>query len=109
MAERIGGVFDADVAALQERVRCLPPAPAGTTTPPRSRWTLAQLRMACAFLRDYSLGGVSTYVRGSGIQWRRGRPKYFSPDPHYTRKEATLLAALRDVGEHPQEAIALFI
>ena len=109
MAGRIGGVFDADVAALQERVRCLPPAPAEATTPPRSRWTLAQLRMACAFLRDYSLGGVSTYVRGSGIQWRHGRPQYFSPDPHYTQKEATLLAARRDVGEHPQEASALFI
>jgi transposase len=109
MAGRIGGAFDADVATLRERVRSLPPAPTQATIPPHSRWTLAQLRMACAFLRDYSLGGVSTYVRGSGIKFRHGRPQSFSPDPQYAQKEAKVLAALRDVGEHPGQAIALFI
>jgi hypothetical protein len=109
MAGRIGGVFDADVAALRERVRCLPPIPAEVTTPPRSRWTLAQLRMACVFLRSYSLSGLSTDVRGCGIKLRHGRRQDFSPDPHDDQKEAELLAALRDVGAYPQEAIALFI
>lgn len=109
MAGPIGGVFDAQVAELQERVHRLPPAPAEATTSPRSRWTLAQLRMACAFLKGYSLGGVSQYVRGSGIQWRQGRPQYFSPDAQYLKKEAALLEALRDVGAHPKVAVGLFI
>ncbi len=109
MAGRIGGGFDAQVTDLQERVRSLPPAPAEATAPPRSRWTLERLREACAFLQDYSLGGVSTFVRGCGIKWRYGRPQYFSPDPQYVQKEVELLAALRYVGEHPLAAVALFI
>jgi transposase len=108
MVGRIGGVFDDQVQQVQERVRCLPPVES-TTALPTSRWTLWRLRASLDFLQEYSLSGVSQYVRGCAIQWRHGRPQYFSPDPAYRQKEAQLLAALRYVGERPMQAVALFL
>jgi transposase len=109
MVVRIGGVFDAHVAQLQERLHSLPPAPEDGSGPPASRWSLQRLRRACAFLQAYSLSGVSQYVQGCGIQWRQGRPQDWSPDPLYSQKEAEVLAALHAVSEHPLEVVALFL
>lgn len=39
----IGGVFEAQKQAVQERVRQAPPAPADSAQPPASRWTLSWL------------------------------------------------------------------
>lgn len=113
MVGRNGGVFDRK-SDLVERLHAPPPHPRpvspetpGVLTP--SRWTLQDIRAACDWLADYSLAGVSRYVRACGIQWRQGRIQYSSPDPLYQQKEARLLEALRDVGQHPSQFVALFV
>jgi putative transposase len=61
------------------------------------------------WLADYSLAGISQFVRAAGIQLRHGRPQSYSPDPAYQQKETALLAALRQVGQQPDRAVALFV
>lgn len=112
-AERIGGVFDR-AEQLSERLHSAPSQPRQVAPETRSahsasRWTLADIREAFAFLHDYSLAGVSKYVRACGIRLRQGRTQYYSPDPAYPQKEARLLSVLRDVGQQPWRYVALFI
>lgn len=60
----------------------------------RSRWRLADLRVACPALADYSLAGVSGVLRRLGIRRQRGRLGLQSPDPAYDDKLALLASAL---------------
>ncbi len=107
-----GGVFD-HRQELTERLQSCPPAHALTEADPQgvpaSRWSLQRMKDCFAFLSGYSLGGVSLFVRAAGIQLRQGRTQYFSPDPAYQQKEAALLTALRQVGQHPTQVVALFV
>ena len=82
MVGQCGGVFDYR-EQLKERLRCCPETPAPTepaaeaeTVPvPASRWTLRQMQATFEWLADYSLAGISLFVRASGIQLRQGRPQ----------------------------------
>lgn len=104
-----GGVFGEDASQAKERI-CYPPeAKADAPGPPKSRWTLAQIREQFPFLRGYSLPGVSLWLRGVGIKLREGRPQYYSPDPYYEQKEGKLLDALHEVGLHPKKRVALLL
>jgi transposase len=75
---------------VAEVVRRPPPPAAG---PPRSRWTLAGLRQAVAWLGALSLGGASKVLRRLGVRYRRGQEHVHSPDPEYDAKLAAVAAA----------------
>lgn len=112
MVGRCGGAFDHS-EELTDRLRSCPAVPvsaeAGTEAVPASRWTLQRMQATFDWLQSYSLAGISLLVRAAGIQLRHGRPQYFSPDLAYQQKEATLLAALRHVGQQPDRVVALFV
>ncbi len=117
MVDLCGGVFDRS-KELKERLRSCPDAAeptearevtAAPSPVPAGKWTLQRMKDRFAFLSGYSLAGISLFVRAAGIQLRHGRPQYYSPDPAYQQKEATLLAALQQVGQHPGRVVALFI
>ena len=77
--------------------------------PTASRWSLARIRATFEPLSRYSLPGVSLALAHWGIKLRQGRPQHYSPDPAYRHKQAHLLEVLREVGQRPEQAIALFL
>jgi hypothetical protein len=77
--------------------------------PPPSRWTLRTIRASCAWLRDYTLGGVWRYLRRCRLHLRSARVQQYSPDPDYLAKEARLLACLRAAAERPADIALVFL
>lgn len=74
-----------------------------------SRWTLDRIRQSCPFLEQYSLPGVSLFLKAAGIRLRQGRPQYYSPDPAYGQKLCHLLAVLEQVACSKGQEVALFV
>ena len=84
------------------------PIPRHPPEPPRSRWTLADIRQVCVWLQGYSRSGVWRVLRGLEIHWKRGRLHVHSPDPDYVAK-LDRVAALRDrVAGDPDRQLLLF-
>lgn len=107
-----GGVFDHS-EELKERLHSCAPAEeftgAATSPVPAGKWTVRRMKESFALLSAYSLAGISLFVRAAGIQLRHGRPQYFRPDPASQPKEATLLRAWQQVGQHRGRLVALFV
>jgi len=65
---------------------------------PRTRWTLAELALACDFLGPITLPGLSQLLGRVGIHYKAARDYSHSPDPAYLDKLAYIdqrLAAAR--------------
>jgi hypothetical protein len=107
MGERIGGVFDQDKQALVEHLSHAPQAPENELPP--SRWNLSRIRQSCPFLEQYSLPGVSLFLKAAGIRLRQGRHQYYSPDPAYGQKVKRLLSVLEQVACSQGREVALFV
>jgi hypothetical protein len=66
---------------------------------PRTRWTLAELALACDFLGPIPLPGLSQLLGRVGIHYKAARDYIHSPDPDYLDKLAYIdqrLAAARN-------------
>jgi transposase len=75
-----------------------------------SRWTLARIQQAFAWLARYqTLSGLWRLLRRLKLRLRRGRPRQYSPDPHYRLKEQQLLALLRQVAASGGRQVILFV
>jgi transposase len=120
MGALAGGTFDraeqeAVRATVVERLHQGPGeaaqrAVAATPTgPPPSRWTLRAIRATFAPWQGLTLSGVCRALHRLGLKLRSAQVQRFSPDPDYLRKEARLLACLREAAAAPDEVVALFL
>jgi len=75
---------------------------------PRTRWRLADLRDALAFLADYSLPGISQALHRRGIRLHRGRLRLHSPDPAYADKLCRLARIRRLAQRFPARVTLLY-
>lgn len=75
----------------------------------RTRWTLASLRQACAWLGDLTLAGVHTVLRRARIVWKRARASMRSPDPDYDAKLADVETVLATAKAQPGRSIAVYL
>lgn len=108
MVEHVGGFFDEECQEVRERLSSPPDAPAEPVAP--ARWSLKTIRKTFTFLRHFKhLSSVWKRLRRYGIRLRRGRPQYYSPDPHYRSKEAYLLEVLHIVACKPGTVVATFV
>lgn len=75
----------------------------------QTRWTLASLRQACAWLGGLTLAGVHTVLRRGRIVWKRARASIRSPDPDYDAKVADVAAAVAAAQAQPGRVIAVYL
>ena len=61
---------------------------------PRTRWTLAELALACDFLGPITLPGLSQLLGRVGIHYKAARDYIHSPDPDYLDKLAYIAQRL---------------
>lgn len=73
-----------------------------------SRWTLAALATAVAWLSGLSLGGVHHVLRRCRVCYRRGRRHVHSPDPDYDAKVAAVAAARAEAQARPGQVVFLY-
>lgn len=74
----------------------------------RSRWSLAALSAAVAWLACLSAGGVSRLLRRLGLRYRRGQEHLHSPDPEYDKKMQAVNAARLKARRRPGEVVFLY-
>lgn len=77
--------------------------------PAPTRWTLARIASAFAWLAGYSISGVWRLLRRWGIRLRSARVQAYSPDPDYQQKVEHLCAVLRQASQAPQEQVVVFV
>ena len=74
----------------------------------QTRWTLASLRQARAWLGDLTLAGVHTVLRRARIGWKRARASIRSPDPDDDAKLADVGAVLATAKAQPGRIVAVY-
>lgn len=74
----------------------------------QTRWTLASLRQACAWLGDLTLAGVHTVLRRARVVWKRARASMRSPDPDYA-KLVDVAAAVGAAQAQPGRVITVYL
>lgn len=75
----------------------------------RTRWTLATLGAAVAWLADHSPSGVWRVLDALGVVRQQGRDHIHSPDPAYEAKRATIAACLAEAAASDGRIVALFL
>lgn len=75
----------------------------------QTRWTLASLRQACAWLGDLTLAGVHTVLRRARIVWKRARAAIRSPDPDYDAKLTDVAAAVAAAKVQPGPVVTVYL
>jgi hypothetical protein len=76
---------------------------------PRSRWSLALLKKAIAWLADKSLSCISQLLKRMHVSYKRGRRALHSPDLLYDVKLARIRAAYHQMQEHPTRVVLLYL
>lgn len=74
----------------------------------QTRWTLANLLAACAWLRLGSLPGLCQLLRRLKIHRKAARAYVHSPDPDYVEKLGDIRVQIRRVPEADQGLVLLF-
>jgi hypothetical protein len=74
----------------------------------RTRWTLAAVRRAVAWLAGRSLSGVWRVLDALGVVRKRAREHVHSPDPAYGEKRAAIAAALEEARASEGRVVVLF-
>lgn len=78
--------------------------------PTPNRWTLRTIRATFDFLTDYTLSGVSRFLkRQLNVTLRSARVQQYSPDPDYLLKRDSLLSCLHQVRSDPHRFVAVFL
>lgn len=93
---------------LREALRQAPPVLEGASWAP-TRWSLAYLKKAVPFLKDYTLAGIWHILQRSDIRYRRGRQALHSPDPDYVRKRDEAWAWVKKALEQPGRIVTLYL
>jgi DDE superfamily endonuclease len=75
----------------------------------QTRWTLAGIRQAGAWLGDLTLAGVHTVLRRARIGWKRARASIRSPDPDYEAKLADVEAAVAAAKAQPGRVVTVYL
>jgi hypothetical protein len=73
-----------------------------------TRWTLAEVRAVCDWLRQSTLPGIHQILDRLGIHLKRGRDYVHSPDPDYLGKLAEVRLCVERVRTHPGLEVLLF-
>jgi DDE superfamily endonuclease len=76
---------------------------------PRSRWSLALLRKAIAWLADKSLSCISQLLKRLHVSYKRGRLAVHSPDLLYDLKLARIRAAYQQMQQDPTRVVLLYL
>jgi hypothetical protein len=76
---------------------------------PRSRWSLALLQKAVAWLADKSLSCVSQLLKRLHVSYKRGRLAVHSPDLLYDLKLARIRAAYQQMQQDPTRVVLLYL
>src|SRR5436190_22981 len=76
---------------------------------PRSRWSLALLRKAVAWLADKSLSCISQLLKRMHVSYKRGRLAVHSPDLLYDVKLARIRAAYQQMQQDPTHVVLLYL
>jgi len=75
----------------------------------QTRWTLAGLQQACAWLGGLTLAGVHTVLRRARIVWKRARAAIRSPDPDDDAKLADVQAAVAAAQAQPGRVVTVYL
>lgn len=74
------------------------------------RWTLKKVRDTFEKLHDYTLSGVSRFLKTKlGVKMRSPRIQQYSPDPEYSTKVLRIQRCLHQTRKRPQEVRCVFI
>lgn len=73
-----------------------------------SRWTLAQVRECCEWLRHCTLPGIHQILDRLGLHLKRGREYLHSPDPDYLGKLEAVRACVQQVRTAQGLSVLLF-
>jgi len=76
---------------------------------PRSRWSLALLQKAVAWLADKSLSCISQLLKRLHVSYKRGRLAVHSPDLLYDLKLARIRAAYQQMQQDPTRVVLLYL
>ncbi len=76
---------------------------------PRSRWSLALLQKAVAWLADKSLSCISQLLKRLHVSYKRGRLAVHSPDLLYDLKLARIRAAYQQMQRDPTRVVLLYL
>jgi len=76
---------------------------------PRSRWSLALLQQAIAWLADKSLSCLSQLLKRMHVSYKRGRLAVHSPDLLYDLKLARIRAAYQHMQQDPRWVVLLYL
>lgn len=82
-----------------------PPSAFGLT---RTRWRLADLRVAIPSIASYSVSGMRSLLRRARIRMARGRLWVHSPDPEYQPKLARIRRAEALARAHPERVLVYY-
>jgi hypothetical protein len=85
------------------------PACAAAGQPAPTRWTVARIGAAFAWLADYSLSGLWKLRRGWGLRLRAARVQASSPDPDDQPDRAHLCAVWRQASLAPDDHVVVFV
>ncbi len=75
----------------------------------RSRWTLALLRVSCAWLHLRTDGGLSQLLQRLRISYKRGRDYVHSPDSHYADKLAHIAQRRQRAQAEPEHYVFVYL
>jgi DDE superfamily endonuclease len=76
---------------------------------PRSRWSLALLHQAVAWLADKSLSCISQLLKRLHVSYKRGRLAVHSPDLLYDLQLARIRAAYQQMQQDPTRVVLLYL
>jgi transposase len=74
-----------------------------------SRWTLAALSKAVAWMACLKEAAVCRMLRRLGVRYRRGQEHLHSPDPDYDAKMRAVLAARHEAASRPGQVVFVYL